>query len=119
MNLRSVHVFTFSLLLAFAISGQSVRAQTYYVGTNGNNTRTNAQAQNRNTPFLSIQTALNRARSGSTIVVLDGTYWGNFDFVRSSVTLKAERKEGAFIVGSIHASDLSFIKVDGFELRRL
>jgi parallel beta-helix repeat protein len=90
--------------------------QTYYVAPNGNDGRTNAQAQNRNTPFRSIQTALNRAREGSTIVVLDGTYWGHFNFVRSNVTLRSERREGAFIVGSFYAFDLSFLRVDGFEM---
>lgn len=104
-------------LVALAICfANVVSAQTYYVSPNGVDSRTNAQAQNRNTPFKSIQTALNRAASGSTIVVLDGMYWGQFDFVRSNITLKSERKEGAFIVGSFYAYDLSFLRIDGFEI---
>ncbi|QEG22975.1 right-handed parallel beta-helix repeat-containing protein [Mariniblastus fucicola] len=111
------HRIPLAALLLFSLwFCETLNAQTYYVAPNGNNNRTNAQAQNRNTPFRTIQTALNRAREGSTIVVLDGTYWGQFNFVRSNVTLEAERKEGAFIVGSIFASDLSFLRVDGFEI---
>ena len=107
-----------SVVLAVALfcCGSLANAQTFYVSPNGNNTRTNAQAQNRNTPFRSIQTALNRASSGSTIVVLDGMYWGHFNFVRSNVTLQSERREGAFIVGSIYGDDLSSLTVDGFEI---
>ena len=41
---------------------------------------------------------------------------GNFNFVRSNVTLESERREGAFIVGSIYAFDLSNLTVDGFEV---
>jgi parallel beta-helix repeat protein len=116
MIFRSPRYLLFALLIFACSFAQELVAQTYYVATNGVNTRTRAQAQNRNTPYRSIQTALNRAESGSTIVVLDGTYWGQFNFVRSNVTLRAERKEGAFIVGSIFANDLSFIRVDGFEV---
>jgi len=103
-------------LAVFCCCGTNLEAQTYYVSPSGNNVRSRAQAQNRNTPWKSIQTALNRAESGSTIVVLDGTYWGQFDFVRSNVTLKSERREGAFIVGSFYAFDKSNLRIDGFEI---
>ncbi len=116
MNFKTPRYFLVAMLLFAGTVAQDLVAQTYYVATNGNNARTRAQAQNRNTPYRSIQTALNRAPSGSTIVVLDGTYWGHFNFVRSNVTLKSERREGAFIVGSIFANDLSFIRIDGFEI---
>ena len=110
-KLAALIVFALSLCLSSVLD-----AQTYYVSPDGDNSRTNAQAQNRNTPFRSIQTALNRAASGSTIVVLDGMYWGHFNFVRSNITLRSERKEGAFIIGSIYVNDQSFITIDGFEL---
>lgn len=116
MSRQMIRVFyLFVLLTAFA-GVDLASAQTYYVAPNGNDGRTNAQAQNRSTPFRSIQTALNRAASGSTIVVLDGRYWGHFNFVRSGVTLKSERREGAFIIGSIYGNDKSFLTVDGFEI---
>ncbi len=106
----------FLAVILFASSAEALSAQTFYVSPDGNNRRTNLQAQNRNTPLRSIQTALNRARSGSTIVVLDGLYRGHFDFVRSNVTLRSERQEGAFIVGSIYGLDLDNLRVEGFEV---
>ena len=111
--MRSIALVAFLLTACFSID---VDAQTYYVSPDGDNSRTNAQAQNRNTPFRSIQTALNRAATGSTVIVLDGTYWGHFNFVRSGVTLESDRREGAFIIGSIYGDDLNFLTVDGFEL---
>ena len=87
-KLAALIVFALSLCLSSVLD-----AQTYYVSPNGDNSRTNAQAQNRNTPFRSIQTALNRAASGSTIVVLDGMYWGHFNIFRSNITLQSERKD--------------------------
>lgn len=92
------------------------QSQTYYVATHGDNARHRGQAQNRNTPWRSIQTALNRAVPGSTIVVLDGTYWEHVNFKRREVTLKSEHREGAFLVGSIEGNDLPYLTVDGFRL---
>jgi parallel beta-helix repeat protein len=115
MTRRPSTSIIFGLLIGFFLCG-IVDAQTYYVATNGLNSRHRGQASNRDTPWKSIQVALNRAESGSTIVVLDGTYWGHFNFRRSNVTLRTERKEGAFIVGSIYANDLEGIRIDGFEL---
>ena len=103
------------LIFAFLICSVA-DAQTYYVSPDGLNSRHRGQAINRSTPWKSIQVALNRAESGSTIVVLDGMYWGHFDFRRPNVTLRSERKEGAFIVGSIFANDLRDITIDGFEV---
>lgn len=103
------------LLVLFLLT-ESLVAQTYYVSSSGNNRHTNAQAQNRNTPLRNIQSALNRARSGSTIVVLDGSYWGHFNFVRSNVTLRSERKEGALIIGSFYSQDLNNLTIEGFEI---
>jgi len=103
------------LLLLLFVCG-SVQSQTVYVAPFGVDSRTLSQASNRNTPYKTIQTALNRAPSGSTIVVLDGTYFTNANFVRNNVRLRSERKEGAYIVGSITANDLSFITIDGFEI---
>ena len=116
MKIETLKHVLFALFVFAATFVQDLDAQTYYVSPNGDNRRTNAQAQNRNTPFKSIQTALNRAQAGSTIIVLDGTYWGHFNFVRSNVTLKSERREGAFIVGSIYAFGRAYLTVDGFEI---
>jgi len=103
-------------ILLFALVSEGLVAQTYYVSPNGNDRRNNATARNRNTPFKTIQTALNRAESGSTIVVLNGTYWGHFNFVRSNITLRSERREGAYIVGSIYAQDLNNLTIEQFEI---
>ena len=92
------------------------QSQTYYVSTQGNNARHRGLARNRSTPWRSIQTALNRAEAGSTILVLDGIYWEHVNFVRGNVTLKSEHREGAFLIGSIEGDDLSGLTVDGFEL---
>lgn len=115
MTKNSAAKILFGLLLTFLLC-PLVSAQTYYVATNGDDSRHRGQASDRNTPWKSIQVALNRAGSGSTIVVLDGMYWGQFDFRRPNVTLRSERKEGAFIVGSIFANDLRDITIDGFEI---
>ena len=106
------------LLSLFFMQFQSEIAlsQTYYVSPHGDNARHRGLASNRSTPWRSIQTALNRAESGSTIIVLDGRYWEHVNFVRDNVTLEAERREGAYLIGSIQAHDLSGIRIDGFEL---
>lgn len=112
-----MHVFLRLIpVLLLLLAADGLFAQTYYVSSGGNDRRTNVQARNRNTPLKTIQTAINRAPSGSTIVVLNGTYWGHFNFVRSNVTLRSERKEGAFVVGSIYAQDLNNLTVEGFEI---
>ncbi len=36
--------------------------------------------------------------------------------MRTDVTRKSDRRAGAFIVGSMYGSDLSFLTVDGFEI---
>lgn len=107
-------------LLAAALS-TTASAATLYVGPNGNDGRGNGEAQNRNTPFRTIQNAIDRSSNGDEIVVLDGTYnqrvfvnrsgSGGGDFV-----LRSENKEGARVLGAIQANDQSFITIDGFDV---
>ena len=113
MNIQRALLPILALVLFVCGTAQS---QTYYVATNGNDGRNQGQATNRNTPWRTIQRALNLAGSGSTIIVLDGRYFTHANFIRSNVTLRSERKEGAFIEGSITGEDLSFLTIDGFEI---
>ena len=67
-------IIIFSLLTActWALVAQDGFADTLYVATNGNNQRSRAQAQNRSTPWQTIQRACNQARPGDEVVVLPG-----------------------------------------------
>jgi hypothetical protein len=47
---------------------------TYYVATNGNDSRTSAQAQNINTPWATVQHAVDTAIAGDTVYFRGGTY---------------------------------------------
>jgi hypothetical protein len=57
------------LFTSFAAS-----ATTYYVATNGNNSRTTTQAQNINTPWLTISKAASVMGAGDTCYIRGGTY---------------------------------------------
>lgn len=96
-------------------------ADTFFVSPNGNDFGDRATATNRNTPWKTIQRALNSAYPGDTVVVTSGTYYGHFNMPRSGrpgevITLRSENKEDAQIIGSITAEDVSYIAIQGFDL---
>jgi len=115
----------FALIATFLLGSQCA-AETFYVSTNGFDSRSSNVARNRNTPWRSIQHGVNQARAGDQIVVLNGTYWEQVFFNRSGragaqIALRSENREGARVIGSIGGNDVSYIRVDGFEVinRRL
>ncbi len=94
-------------------------ADTIYVSNSGSDARSRGQAQNRNTPFRTIQRGVDQAFAGDRVVVLDGTYREYVTFPRSGrrnaeIQLESENREGATIIGSIEGYDQSYIKVLGF-----
>ncbi len=104
-----------------ALGVSATEAATYYVGTNGSDSRSNSQAQNRSTPWRNIQRAVDAAGGGDTVIVLVGTYHENISINRSGypggeLHLKAESREVARIVGSISASDQQYLRIEGFDV---
>jgi hypothetical protein len=63
------------VILLLFITSLSLSANTYYVATNGNDSRTTTQAQNIGTPWLTWQKAINEAYPGDTIFVRGGVYY--------------------------------------------
>ena len=94
---------------------------TYFVSPNGSDNFDAEQAQDRATPFQSIQRAVDAARAGDTVIVLDGTYSEEV-FLRHSgtaeqeITIEAENPQGVRLLGFIHGRDVSYITVDGFDV---
>ena len=115
----------FALIAIFFVASQC-EAETYYVSTNGYDSRSTHTASHRKYPWRTIQHGVNQARAGDQIVVLDGTYYEEVYFNRSGyqgaeIILRSENREGAKVVGSIGGNDVSYIRVDGFDVtnRRL
>ncbi|MBN2201785.1 right-handed parallel beta-helix repeat-containing protein [bacterium] len=52
----------------------SLKASTYFVSPAGNDSRTNAQATNRSTPWKTIRKAASILAAGDSLIVLPGTY---------------------------------------------
>lgn len=96
-------------------------AATFYVATNGSDNRNNSQAQNRSTPWRTIQRGLDSAGGGDEVVVLDGTYYEQARFRRSGsagadILLRSENREGARVIGSIAGYDVNYVVVEGFDV---
>ena len=112
---------TFVVLLVVCLNAVSASAVTYYVSRFGDDSRPKIRAQNRNTPWQTIQGALDRVRGSDTIIVLNGLYREDIRFNKSgfrdgNITLKAENKHGARVIGSIAGYDRRYITVDGFDV---
>ena len=94
---------------------------TYFVSPSGSDNFNEEQSQNRATPFQSIQRAVDAARAGDTVIVLDGTYREEI-FLRHSgnlgedITIRAENQEGARLLGFIHGREVNHITIDGFDI---
>ena len=107
--------------IAVVASASSIDAATYYVGTNGADSRSQSQAQNRSTPWRNIQRAMNVASGGDTVIVLPGTYhedvyMGRSGYAGGEITLRAESREVARLIGSISSNDQQFLRIDGFDV---
>lgn len=134
---RHINIFLMFLFVAqaFACSKKSVddtvtpsgNAHVYYVSTNGGDSNTGTI----DAPFQTINTALNHAIPGDTVMVRGGTYHEKVVFPKSGVmdkyiTLKAYHGEKPIIDGSaftvngrealVTINNVKFIVVDGFEI---
>lgn len=110
-----------TLVIVLCFASAATQADVFYVGPNGLDGRFRETAKNRDRPWRTIQKAMNEAGPGDQVIVLDGTYWEQVNLTRSGqpgkyIELKSENREGAFLVGSIVGSDVSFIKIEGLEL---
>ncbi|MFK7766111.1 MAG: right-handed parallel beta-helix repeat-containing protein [Mariniblastus sp.] len=118
MNKPRIFLSLTFLLLFVSVSA----ADTIYVSSNfGNDGRSRGQAQNRNTPFRTIQRGVDQAFAGDEVVVLNGNYREYVTMRRSGqrnaiITLRSENKEGAKLVGSIEGYDRSYLKIEGFDI---
>jgi parallel beta-helix repeat protein len=110
------------LALAVAISWCDLSlARDLYVAPSGSDSRSSSQAQNRSTPWRTIQRGLDSAGAGDRVIVLDGTYYENVSFRRSGsssseLALRSENSGGAKVVGSIAAYDKNYILIQGFDV---
>ena len=94
---------------------------TFYVAPNGSDNISDEQAQNRSTPFQSINRALFVAQAGDTIIVGDGVYNEEIFLNESGtadaeITLRSENQHGARVLGFFHGRDVSYITIDGFDV---
>ena len=120
MRPRNILLFSLALGLALASSSQAWAAR-FYVGPGGSNGRSSGQAQNRGTPWQTIQHAVNQVGGGDEVIVLDGTYQenvfiGRSGFAGGELVLKSENREGARVLGWISSNDQQYIRVDGFDV---
>lgn len=111
------------MLATFAswmLGGEAI-AETYYVSPSGSDNRVRVQAQDRSTPWQTLQHAVNNAGSGDTVIALEGTYDENVFLPRGGFpgqpfTLKAEYREAGRLLGWIGCNDRSHLLVDGFDV---
>ena len=115
----------FALTMIFLFAAQCA-AETYYVSNSGYDSRSKQTASHRQYPWRTIQHGVNQARAGDQIIVLNGTYYEEVYFNHSGyqgaeIILRSENREGAKVIGSIGGNDVSYIRVDGFDVtnRRL
>jgi parallel beta-helix repeat protein len=118
------------LILSLFLIGE-VRAATYYVAPNGNDSNSGSI----NAPFKTIQKAANIVNPGDIVIVKDGTYTAtdNNDYIVKLdrggtsddwITFRAENKWGAKLNGQNNTtgygwsfeSDARYIRVEGFEI---
>ena len=121
MKIPTIIVFLLLMVCSLALVPQTGFADILYVATNGNNQRSRAQAQNRSTPWRTIQRACNQARPGDEVVVLPGEYNQNVRIRKSGranreITFRSERHHGARLLGSFSTEDQSYITITGFDV---
>ncbi len=99
---RSTKILTLLFILIAGLN--NAYAATYYVATNGNDSYTNAQAQNTATPWKTIQKAANTLVAGDIVYIRTGTY-------KEQVTPKNSGSTGNLITYSAYVGET--VTVDG------
>jgi hypothetical protein len=90
--------FTLTPVVPMAGTLEAQVGVTYYVNaTTGDDSRTAEEAKSPDTPWLTIQHAIDTVPEESTGKVAAGTYNENLD-IRKSLTIKGENKATTFIV---------------------
>lgn len=115
----------FCIVTAFSLfcfaQANFVFAARYYVNTNGSDGRSKSQAENRSTPWRTINHAMNQIDGGDEVVVISGTYFEDVIIKDSGspgreTILRAESRHSAKVAGFITCKDKSYVKVDGLEV---
>lgn len=102
---------------------------TYYVNdTIGNDSYTNEEAQDPETPWKTITHAVGNASSGDTIIVADGTYSEGIVTIDKSLTLEGAnagvcagvdpgtRGDEAIVEDTVFKIDANNVTIDGFKI---
>nr|HQV34106.1 hypothetical protein [Calditrichia bacterium] len=111
----------FAILLFF---GSTVLAQTFYVATDGNNGSGNGS---QNSPWETIEYAIDQVPDGSTILVKPGTYFGRSRLdgqfsqgvtIRSEVPYQAKLRNDTRVITIYGTSSnpISGITLEGFDM---
>jgi hypothetical protein len=103
---------TFSPLVVSRADAQS--SSTYYVSPTGSDSNSGSQSY----PFATIQHANSVVAPGDTVVVADGTYYGNITLTASGtsgypITYKAANKWKAKLVGTGSGDGSTVIRLSG------
>jgi len=104
-------------LCSFYAGGQT----NYYVSPSGNN----SNPGNKETPWLTIQSGLNKLKTGDTLNLMNGTFNEKIKFSVSGITLRNYSGCNPVIDASgitsqvpvINVTDVSAINIQGIELR--
>lgn len=116
-NKRIPELFFGLFLCSFIVNGQT----NYYVSSAGNN----SNSGNKATPWLTIQSGLNKLKFGDTLNIMNGTYNEKIKFPISGITLRNNSDNNPIIdatgissqVPIIDITDVSNINIQGLELK--
>jgi len=113
---------------------EPITGNVIYVATNGDDSRTRAQAANSSTPWRTVQKAADNVVAGDNVVVKDGVYTRNTSeylvaisksgTAQNPIRFVSENKWGAVLDGNyqnhspIAINNSSHIVFEGFDIRR-
>src|SRR3989339_1680843 len=70
------------LLLSSGLTNAT--AAIYYMGPQGNDANTTNQAQNKSTPWLTLEKSMSSMAGGDTLIILDGVYTGTKNVINQT-----------------------------------